>query len=79
MKLLAILLVGMVMTAGACQHDRTFAGWVIQPDSTTTRYGLVEGKMQQWGRTVAYANFVCPDSLLQAKKDSAQGKAKVGK
>ncbi len=76
MKLLAILLVGMVMAAGACQHDRTFAGWVIQPDSTTTGYGLVEGKMQQWGRTVAYANFACPDSAIAARKDSAEKKGK---
>jgi hypothetical protein len=79
MKLVA-LVATIVTLSSACQHY-TLSPPMIYGQQSDTTIAIVDKQLFRPVRTVEYKiqMVVCLDSVIAARKDSAQGKAKVGK
>lgn len=71
-----ITLLSIASLSLACQHALIPKGWVIDPKTVASDSAMVDGKLEPWMKAVVYMNYVCSDSLIQAKKDSIAAKAK---
>lgn len=78
MKFLAVPLF-LASLSLACQHPLVPSGWRIDPKTVITDSAMIDGKLEPWGKAVAYMNYSCPDLVIAVKKYSAERKAKVGK